>query len=130
MKETLHDGRPSAHGTLRFLLHQGLPLERETVLFFVASAMDFVMTWFLLNYQTQSGRVWFVESNPIARYFLYSWGFDGLIGFKFATVVFVAVICQIIARSRLATARRLLMVATVVVLAVVAYSGVLLVKHT
>ena len=67
----------------------------------------FVMTWLLLNYQSTSGHIKFVESNFLARYFLYSWGFNGLIGFKFATVAMVAVICFVTdAQRQLSVARK------------------------
>jgi hypothetical protein len=131
MKETYPDGRSTAQGGgLHFVLRQGLPLERETGLFVLASAMDLMLTWLMLNYDGAAGHVQFVESNFVARYFLYSWGFDGLVGFKFVTVALVAVICQIIARHRIDVARRLLTFATLVVIAVVFYSAALLVRHT
>ncbi|MBX9638177.1 MAG: DUF5658 family protein [Mycobacteriaceae bacterium] len=130
MNRTSREGSPADAGVLHFVLRQALPLEAETALFILASLMDFVMTWLLLNFQSESGRVWFVESNPVARYFLYSWGFDGLIAFKFAAVALVVVICQVIARSRPPVARKLLQFATVAVMAVVVYSAVLLVRHT
>ena len=112
------------------MLRQGLPLERETAFFILASALDVMMTWYLLMHGGSDDRTWFVESNPIPRYFLYSWGFDALVYFKFAIVAVVAVICQIIARSKLEVARRVLNFATVVVTGVVIYSIVLMVRHT
>lgn len=130
MKEAYHDGQTSPTRSWMFVGQDGIPLELETSLFALASAMDFLMTWLLLNYQSASGHVEFVESNFVARYFLYSWGFNGLIGFKFTTVAMVAVICQIIARSRIDVARRLLQFATVAAMVVVVYSAVLLFRHT
>jgi hypothetical protein len=130
MKETYHGGRPSASGLLHLLLDTALPLERETALFVLASVLDFLMTWVLLNYQTATGHIEFVESNVVARYFLYSWGFNGLIGFKLGTVAMVAVICQIIARQRVEVARRLLHFATGAAMLVVVYSALLLYRHT
>ena len=130
MKEACHDGQTSPPRNWSFVLFDGLPLEFETSLFVLASAMDFLMTWLLLNYQSGSSHIEFVESNFVARYFLYSWGFNGLIGFKVATVAMVAVICQIIARHRREVARRLLQFATVAAMLVVVYSVVLLFRHT
>jgi FtsH-binding integral membrane protein len=130
MKDAAREGQSTISGVLQFVFRKGLPLEGETLLFVLASGMDFLMTWLLLNYQSDSGRTWFVESNPVARYFLYSWGFDGLIAFKFASVALVVVICQVIARTRIQVARRLLQFATLVVIGVVVYSAVLLVRHT
>jgi hypothetical protein len=130
MKETYRDGQSSTPGLLNLLLDTALPLERETACFVLASAMDFLMTWLLLNCQTATGHIEFVESNVVARYFLYSWGFAGLIGFKLGTVGLVAVICQIIARHRVEVARRLLHFATLAAMLVVVYSVVLLYRHT
>jgi hypothetical protein len=91
--------------------------------------MDFLMTWLMLSLQSANGHVVFVESNFVAQYFLYSWGFRGLLYFKFAAVAFVAIVCQIIATRRLDLARRLLQFATVAVIGVVIYSVMLFVQH-
>lgn len=128
MKEAYHDG--SATPSREWGFNDGFPLELETSLFVLASALDFLMTWLLLNYQGGGEHIEFVESNFVARYFLYSWGFNGLIGFKVASVSLVAVICQVIARRRFEVARRLLQFATVAAMVVVVYSVVLLFRHT
>lgn len=128
MKESVHDGRLTA-ARLWTVVLRGIPLEFETLLFVVASTLDAVMTWKLITGQFSNGRIWFVESNPIARYVLYSWGLDAMIYFKFGMVAFVVTICQVIARSKLDVARRLLLFATVVVSGVVLYSFSLLWPH-
>jgi len=130
MKETCPEGRSAAQGALHFVLRQGLPLERETLFFILASSLDLLLTWLMLNYEGASNQYRFVESNVVARYFLYSWGFNGLVAFKFMAVSVVTVICQIIARNRMDIARRLLTFATVVVIGVVLYSAALLVRHS
>lgn len=130
MKEAYHEGASAPSRAWSFGAMDAIPLEVETSLFVLASAMDFMMTWLLLNYQGGGDHIEFVESNFVARYFLYSWGFNGLIGFKIATVSFVALICQIIARRRIDVARRLLQFATAAAMMVVVYSAVLLVRHT
>lgn len=127
MKETYSGGQTSATGGWRFFVHESLPLERETGYFILASALDLMLTWLMLSYE---GHTRFVESNVVAQYFLYSWGLRGLAGFKFGTVAFVAVLCQVIARKRLEIARRLLVFATIAATAVVLYSAVLLVRHS
>jgi hypothetical protein len=106
------------------LARHSLPLEHETALFVLASALDVVMTYYLLNHP----EIQFVESNPIARYFIYSWGIKGMVGFKFTLVAFVSIICQIIARTKPDVARRVLQFSTAVVGGVVIYS-VLLMRH-
>jgi hypothetical protein len=129
MKEISHDHRPSAIRSLYQVLRNGLPLEPETALYILMSTADVFMTWYLLYNGGADERTWFVESNPIPRYFLDSWGFDGLVYFKFALVAFVAFICQVIARTKIEVARRVLNLATLLVTGVVIYSIVLMVQH-
>jgi hypothetical protein len=130
MKETFESGRVTLHGVVQFGRHRELLLDRESLLFVCFSALDLLMTWLLLTHQGPADHISFVESNPIARYFLYSWGFDGLIGFKIATVSFVIAICQVIAFQRRDVARRLLQFATIAAMSVVVYSVLLMVRHT
>ncbi len=130
MKEMSHDDRPSAVRTLYLTVCHRLPLEIETALFVVASALDVFMTRYLITHGPSGNHLSFVEGNPIARYFLDSWGPDGLTWFKFALVGVVAVICQVIARSKIDVARRLLHFATALVMGVVIYSVVLMFQHT
>ena len=96
-------------------------LETETAWFVLASALDFAMTYMMLVHQ----EVTFVESNPIALFFINHWGIKGLLCFKLAVVTFVAVICQIIARENLRLGRRVLYAGTTIVGAVVVYSVLL-----
>jgi hypothetical protein len=124
-----HDHRPSAIRSLYHVLRNGLPLEPETALYIFVSTADVFMTWYLLFNSASNDRTWFVESNPIPRYFYESWGFDGLVYFKFAMVAFVAVICQVIARTKIDVARRVLNLATLLVTGVVIYSVVLMVRN-
>src|SRR5215831_10515084 len=107
MKEISHN-RASASRTLYSALMHGLPLEGETALFLLASTLDVLMTWYLIYHRAADSPFFFVESNPIPRYFLYSWGFDGLVYFKFFLVALVSLICRIIARRRIDIARRVL----------------------
>jgi hypothetical protein len=95
------------------------------MLFIVSSALDVLMTWIML-----SNHEGFVESNPIAKFFLDHWGPRGLVYFKFAMVAFVAVVCQIIALKREDIARRILYFATALVACVVIYSFMLLIRHS
>lgn len=106
----------------RQLLWGKLPLEHETVLFLVVNVLDFLLTYRLLVYGSASGhRV--VEANPLARYFLYTWGpVKGMLLFKLGMVLFVCLIAQIVAMRRLETARWLLRIATAIVCCVLVYS--------
>jgi hypothetical protein len=129
MKEMSHDDGPSVVRA-RFSAVPRLPLEIETTLFILASALDVFMTRHLITHGPSGNNLSFVEGNPIARYFLDSWGPDGLTWFKFALVGLVSVICQVIARQKIAVARRLLYFATVMVMGVVIYSVMLMVQLT
>jgi len=129
MNELSHKGRPSAMRSIYLALRHRLPLEGETAMFILASTLDALLTRYLILYGGQDGHIWFVESNPIPRYFLDSWGIDGLVYFKFGLVALIAVICQIIARSRIDVARRVLNFASIIVMGVVIYSVVLMMQH-
>lgn len=128
MKEMSHENRQSTVRTLYLLLRQGLPLEGETALFILASTLDVMMTWYLLFHGGSDHRIW-VESNPLPRYFLDSWGFDALVYFKFSLVALVALICQFVARHKIEVARRVLNFATLLVTGVVIYSIALMVQN-
>ena len=130
MKEMSRDNRPSPVRTLCLMLCGRLPLESETGLFIMASTLDVIMTYFLVTKSIGENHTWFVESNPFALYFWESWGFKGLVFFKFALVALVSVICQIIARHKVEVARRVLYFATLMVTSVVVYSVVLSFRHT
>jgi hypothetical protein len=130
MNELSHRNRPSMIRTLWLVLRHRLPLEGETALFILASTLDAMMTRYLLWNSNHDTGSFFVEANPIPRYFLEGWGLNGLTYFKFALVALVSVICQIIARRRIDVARRVLNLASIIVLGVVIYSVVLMARHT
>lgn len=100
-------------------------LQKECLLFVLVSALDVFMTYILLSH----GGGQFVESNPVARFFIHGWGAKGMVYFKFATVAIVCFLAQIIARHRPQTARYLLLGATALVAGVVIYSLALLLRH-
>ena len=102
----------------KHLFLKGFPLEGETVLFLVASILDFCLTFVLLTHP----QIEFLESNPLARYLLYGWGVQGMIVFKFLLVAFITLTCHYIARTRLDVARRVLRFGVLAVSAVVVYS--------
>ncbi len=106
----------------QILFRRKIPLEQETTWFILVNVLDFVLTY--LIYWRNAG----TEGNPIARFFLYSWGFKGLLYFKCAMVTFVVVLAQIIAGKKVATARRLLNFGTLIVTCVLFYSLSLLLK--
>ena len=102
-----------------------VPLVREMVLYAVVSALDVWMTYILLSRDD----VHFYESNPVARFFIDSWGRKGMIAYKAVLVAIVCSIAQIIARRRPVAAQRILQFAIVVAALVVIYGLLLLLRH-
>jgi hypothetical protein len=129
MKVMSHGGWPSVR-SLFSMVRQRMPLELETGLFLLASTLDVVMTRYMITHSSAASGFTYVEGNPIARYFLDSWGPSGLTYFKFVLVGVVSIICQFIARRKIHVARRLLLFATVLVSGVVLYSFVLMYQHS
>lgn len=107
-----------------------LPLERETCLFILVSALDVFMTHRLLSAAAGSAGSRFYESNPVANYVMKLWGFPGMVYFKFAMVALVCILAQLIARKKLELARRVLQISTVLVACVVIYSLYLFLRHS
>lgn len=95
-----------------------LPLLRHSLSFIAVNTLDIVMTLALLAQG-------FAEGNPIANLVIERWGLEGMIAFKFSSVLVVCLISQIIATTRPDTARQVLKLCTAVVLMVVVYSMVL-----
>lgn len=106
-----------------YLFRHHLPMETETTLFILVSVFDIVMTWILLS----GGG--FVESNPVANFFLAHWGKKGFVGFKFASVMVVCVSTQLISTKNLRLATFILNAGTLVVATVVIYSLSLYLKQ-
>lgn len=99
------------------------PLDWEMLLFLLASAADVFLTYLLLH---GDGPWVFVETNPVAGYFLSTAGFPGMVAFKVLLVSIVAVNCYVISRHRPKVALGLIRFADAAVLAVVGYSSFLL----
>lgn len=114
---------------LHTLFGRSLPLEAETSWFILANLIDYLVTYLLLFHTTVAdGR--FTESNPVAAFFLFRWGFvKGMLYFKLAVVAFVCCVVQIIATQRLEAARLVLNVGTLLVGGVVIYSLTLFIRH-
>ena len=113
------------------LFHKPRVLEKETALYILVSALDFFMTFILLSANERNPSPFdniYIESNPIARFFLNHWGPKGMLYFKFTIVAVVALITQYIARTHIKLARFLLLGATFLVSCVVIYSFYLYLK--
>ena len=111
----MNDNVPNTRNR-RLFFNRKLPLEVETCFFILVNAMDVILTWKLLN------SAQFRESNPLANSILQMFGFNGMIAFKFIMVAVVCLIAQIVEHRRRNSGRFLLIVGTIIVGAVVAYS--------
>ena len=129
----MHDScsSKSSDSAWALLFRRPLPLQRESALFLLVSALDVFMTYLLLvNSAEEAGGVGFYESNPVPRFFLNSWGLRGLVCFKFTMVGVVEILAHTIALKKIVIARRLLEFGTLVVSGVVIYSLLLLLQHS
>ncbi|MEC8555316.1 MAG: DUF5658 family protein [Planctomycetota bacterium] len=96
-----------------------LPLQNETSFFILANVLDFYMTYLLL----QNGGI---EANPVANYFYDLGGFQGMLYFKLASVSFICILAQVIARKNMRYAQFVLIAGVAIVGLVVLYSARLL----
>ena len=101
-----------------------LRLESETAWFVLLNVCDAVATYLLL--WRNSG---YFESNPIARWFYHGWGFEGMVWFKMAMVLFVVTVAQLAAHKDERLARTLLVFGSVAVGGVFVYSFWLGTQH-
>ena len=111
---------PTSH-RLGFFMRE-LPLQDETSYFILANVLDIVLTYLLLR----SGAI---EANPLADFVYQRWGFTGMIAFKMLIVAAVCVLAQVIAMRNRSRARFVLVLGTVIVGLVVAYSMLLYSRH-
>ncbi len=109
-----------------------LKLQYETELswFILVGALDVFMTFLILRYSAD-GRTnnVMIEGNPIARWILMRWGIQGMVAFKFIMIAVVAVIAEVVGKTRPVVGRMLLTLGTVVVGGVVVYSFFLLKRN-
>jgi hypothetical protein len=94
---------------------------RKLFLFTTLSVFDLGLTWLLLEWGNGSA----YESNPVASWWLASFGWPGLAGFKLGIVLLVAGLIQVVSQRRPAAAGRVMEFACFALLAVVLYSGLL-----
>ena len=74
--------------------------ENHYTWFILVSALDVMFTWIVLH---AGGR----EANALAAAVLNRFGLGGMVVFKFALVIFVIVLCEIIGRRSRSAGRRL-----------------------
>jgi hypothetical protein len=96
-----------------------VPHLRKIALFVVLSMTDLYLTWRLLV--DSHGKVY--ESNPVANWWLTSFGWPGLVCYKLFLVCFIVSVVLLISRFRPHSGGRFLGFACAVLTAVVLYSG-------
>jgi hypothetical protein len=94
------------------------------LIYAILSSVDLFLTWFLLN--NSNGKIY--ESNPIADAWLASYGWGGLIAYKVAGILLVAIVVLLISLRQPQTGKRLLSFAIVALILVTTYSYYLLVN--
>jgi hypothetical protein len=107
-----------------------LPLETEISWFLLVCALDVVFTHIALHLSSIGAtQLNFVESNPLARWVIQTWGLRGMVVFKASSSLLVVAIALAIRPVRPLVSRLLLLGGTLVVGAVVVYSVRLLILH-
>ena len=107
-----------------------LMYETELSWFILVGALDVFMTYLILRYSAEERtRNVLIEGNPIARWVLHNWGIQGMVTFKFIMIAVVVTIAEIVGRVRPNVGRGLLILGTLVVGGVVAYSFLLLQRN-
>src|SRR4051794_8336733 len=81
-----------------------IPHPRKQLLFVLLSLADLSLTWWLVD--RSGGQVY--ESNPLASWWLRSYGWFGLAGFKVGEVFLVLGLAVVIAHSRVRAGARIL----------------------
>lgn len=94
----------------------------EYLLFVLASAMDIVLTWSILE---AGGR----ELNPIAEVVINHHGLTGMVAYKFALVVLVVILCESIGRLKVSKGRGLAWFCVLLTSTVVVWSLTLIMIH-
>lgn len=117
------EGSPN-HGWKNLFTGQ-LPLQNQTTIFILVNCLDIFMTHRLFSRVEGA-----VESNPIARFIIDKFEFNGAIGYKLLIVAVVCVIAQIVAIKKVKTAKFLLNTGSCIVGVVVLYSVLLYLQHT
>jgi DMSO/TMAO reductase YedYZ heme-binding membrane subunit len=87
-----------------------------------ASALDIMFTWIVLHYGG-----W--EINGLASRVLEHYGLTGIVGFKFALVTLVIVLCETIGRVNHPAGRRLAIFAIIMTFVPVTMAVVQLLRH-
>lgn len=113
---------PDREPTLGWLSLPAMRYPNTYVWFVLVSTLDIMLTWTILH---RGGS----EVNPVARAVIDLWGLPGAIAFKYALMLVVIMICEIVGRRRDLSGRLLSQAAVAVSAMPVAYSFLLLLIH-
>jgi hypothetical protein len=91
---------------LGFARSPEMHFQNTYVWFVFVSSLDIMLTWKILS---QGG----LEVNPVAAIVIDAWGMHGAIAFKFALMMWVIVVCEVLARLRRSAGRFLATTAVV-----------------
>lgn len=95
-------------------LNKPLILAQEYLAFVLLNVFDLFLTgWIFRNHM--------MEGNRLANFVISHFGLIGVVCFKFAVVIFVIIVCEIIAQDNIKTAKHLLVGACLLYLCVVVY---------
>ncbi len=111
------------HDPLGFVRSPEMHFQNAYVWFIFISSLDIMLTWKILD---MNG----VEVNPVAALIINDWGMQGAVAFKFALVMWVIVMCELLARLRRSAGRFLAIAAIIISALPVVWSLALLTLHT
>ena len=107
---------------LRFVHCPEMHFQNAYVWLIFVSSLDIMLTWKILD---RGG----VEVNPLASLVIDGWGMQGAIAFKFALMMWVIVVCELLARMRRGAGRFLAYAAVIVSASPVLWSLFLITAH-
>lgn len=113
---------PLARDPLGFARSPEMHFQNQYVWLVFVSSLDVMLTWKILD---RGG----TEVNPIAGLVIDAWGMHGAIAFKFAVMLGVVVMCEVLARLRVSAGRFLANAAVAISAFPVCWSLALLVLH-
>ncbi len=108
---------------LSFARSPEMRFQNAYVWFIFFSSLDIMLTWKILEIDG-------VEVNPVAALVIDAWGMQGAVAFKFALVMWVIVMCELLARLRMSTGKAIAIAAICLSALPVVWSLVLLTLHT
>ncbi len=108
---------------LSFARSPEMHFQNSYVWFIFISSLDIMLTWKILDING-------VEVNPVAAVIIDAWGMQGAVAFKFALVMWVIVMCELLARLRMSAGKFLAIAAICISALPVVWSLGLLTLHT